>query len=291
MPRRCGRRRREGQHEGEPLDVPRLAFERKHIEERDAGVEQALTELEALLARFGHRLERATPGRCLVDAAAAALRFDLDGKGQERTKMGRELLDLVGSEPLLHRGLGHEMHGRADGHVARLLLLDFVGPVGLAAPADRRPTFGRTGEHRDLLADDETAEKADTELTDVVLAALVEILTLRGSTDGREETMHFLFGEADAVVLDGQLGSVAARDGDADGPLRRIGLLMGSSADCVGRVLQQLAHVHRRARVEVIRQEVDDPTQVNLKSVLGHEGLERVRVEMKKGRAEARPFQ
>ena len=128
---------------------------------------------------------------------------------------------------------------------------------------------GRARDDDDLVADDETGEQANAEAADEIDGAVPEVGALGGLADGGEEAVDFLLGQADAVVAEGEGRRLAARGVDLDSDLAAVvRLQVGAGAQGVHAVLQQLAHEHLRAAVEVVRENVDQATQVDLKFVI-----------------------
>src|SRR5439155_8909396 len=88
--------------------------------------------------------------------------------------------------------------------------------------------------------------------------------------DGGQEAVDLVLGQADAVVGEDEgrrLGAAAA--GYLEGDLALVGgLEVGAGADGVHAVLQQLAQEDLGTAVEVVGQQVDDATQVDLELVV-----------------------
>ena len=87
--------------------------------------------------------------------------------------------------------------------------------------------------------------------------------------DGGQEAMDFGLGQADAVVGHLEGGRFARRCRDREGDFTRVAAFhLLPRRDCVHRVLQKLADEHLRPAVQVVRQDVDNATEVDLKTML-----------------------
>src|SRR4029077_12951126 len=86
--------------------------------------------------------------------------------------------------------------------------------------------------------------------------------------DSSEEFVDFVFSKAGAVVHERQRGRLAGPLVNLDGDFALVlRIEVATSPDGVDAVLQQFAHEYFRAAVKVVRQQIDQATQVYLKFV------------------------
>ena len=128
------------------------------------------------------------------------------------------------------------------------------------------------GDHDDFLRGHEAGEESDSELSDEPLARLPQLIAFDALPDGGEKLMRLGFGESDAVVGDGQR-RLLARTGQFEGdePIGRregrIDLLraLGSHRPR----FTAIRHEDLWPAIKVVREDVNDPAEVDLKSVFG----------------------
>ena len=120
--------------------------------------------------------------------------------------------------------------------------------------------FPRQGVDADGGADHEAGQQTDAELPQVVAAGKPQLVPLGGGADRRQQRGGLLDRQADAGVPAGE----GPRADGQHHPARAVPVQGAARGDGVDGVLQQLAHVHARARVQVAREQVDHVAQVHL---------------------------
>lgn len=167
---------------------------------------------------------------------------------------------------------GRHAHLGARGVEYLVGLGDLERAVRVPDPADRA-SFGvvhRPGQDVDRVGDQEAGQQPDTELTEELAPRVLQVVALAGRPDGGQQAPHLLVGQADAVVAEPER-STTFRGQDRD-PTFVGGVDPAACLDDVTRVLQQFSDVDLLAAVEVMTEDVDNASQVDLE-LLPHRRL------------------
>ena len=196
--------------------------------------------------------------------------------GQQSAELLRERDDRLHGEPVLGVPTRLQPHRAAHRHVrVHRQHRQVVPAVGIPDPAHGRCLRLDRGprDELDLVGHHERREQPDPELPEELLAAQPEVqVALRGPADGREQLPRLLGGQPDARVRDLEAAVLAWPQPHAPRCTR---VVRTAGGDRVDAVLQQLAHVDARARVQVPREQVDDPAQVDLEGLTRRGGIRR----------------
>ena len=116
------------------------------------------------------------------------------------------------------------------------------------------------------IGDQKTGQQTNTELAQKLGATFVkDLIALRGAANGRQELLSLLGRQTHTGVGNGDAGAVLP--GLQEHPGGGVGLLLPAGSNSVNPVLNRLAQVNLRARIQVLRQQLNQAAQINFKAL------------------------
>jgi len=170
--------------------------------------------------------------------------------------LGAEQVGCAPSGSQGHVGAGFGAWLRGGGHRVRAVVAAHPQPGLVGAGPPRR--------HPDLVGDEEARQQPDAELTEEALARQPQGVAFGGGADGREHRPDAVLVEPDTGVVDVQAavrGEVRWHDAH---PARGLRIVLRAGGHGVERVLEELTKVDPGPGVQVVRQQVDHASQVDV---------------------------